>query len=163
MSFIYNCEENFLEAAENKKVICFGAGNFFRQFLEQSGDLKIDIECVIDNDASKQGNYISSGQKKIDIQSPNFLKEYKEDYVLLITSNAVGEIKKQLLEKGVVIEYIFSFPFSKVYPESLEERKQIRLIMPVEKMVRQYSEEFHLNEGQKRHLIEKRIATRTES
>lgn len=155
MGFVFNSKENFLKEARNKKVICFGAGNIFKQFLEESENLGIDIECVIDNDVNKQGNCITFCHKTIYIQSPDFLRRYKENYILLITSNAVSEIKKQLFGRGGVINYIFVFPFSDIYPKSVEERKNIRLVMPAEKMMYQYFEEFHLNEKQKQYWMEK--------
>lgn len=154
MSFIYNSEENFLKEAINKKVICFGAGDIFRRFLEYNKSLGVDIECVIDNDVNKQGSCVSFDHENIAIQSPDYLKQYEENKILLITSSAVLEIKKQLSEKSG-IKHIFAFPFSVVYPKSMEERKQIRLVLPALKMMEQYGEEFQLEEKQKQHLGEK--------
>ncbi|MCM1231277.1 MAG: radical SAM protein [Ruminococcus flavefaciens] len=152
MSFVFNSKKNFLEMAKNRKIICFGAGKLFTQFLQQSESWEIDIEYVVDNDVAKQGKTVLYHGREIRIQNPTTMGADKKNYVILITSKAVSEIKNKLLEKELK-NPLFVFPFDEVYPDNNEERKRLRLNIPAIKTFDQYCREFNFCEKQKEYWM----------
>lgn len=82
-----------------KKVIVFGAGMIgtitVPHILEQYIKIENKIECYIDNDKTKWGTDIPSGDKKI--FSPDFLHSINADeYILLITISRFSDVLEQL-------------------------------------------------------------------
>jgi hypothetical protein len=81
-------------AAENKRVVIWGAGAKSIMFLNL---LRCDLRTLpyaIDISPVKQGNYISgTGQQ---IVSPEILESYQPDYVLLTNENYREEVAEQL-------------------------------------------------------------------
>ena len=80
----------YKEKNNNKKFAAYGAaakGNTFINFL------KIDssqIRYIVDKNPFKRGKYLPGS--KIKVQSENFLKNNKPDYILILPWNLKNEI-----------------------------------------------------------------------
>jgi hypothetical protein len=105
---ILNCKEFLLSLKEdNKNIVGFGAAAKGCIFLNSA---KIDyrmIDCVIDDTDLKQGKYIPG--TGIEIQSREYLKNNKVDYILILAHNFKDVIMKSL-ESEYSGKYIVLFP-----------------------------------------------------
>ena len=89
--------------ADGKKVVLWGSGSKGVAFLA-SFDLGDQIEYVVDINPYRQGYFMSgTGQK---IVSPEFLKEYQPDVVIVMNAIYCDEIGKDLHELGLSPELI---------------------------------------------------------
>jgi len=107
----------FRDRISNKKIVCFGAGRIFDDFLDKYSEYRFEsrILFAIDNNESLSGKYktfngvsipIISFQKFIDLQLN------KEAYAILITNIAyLGEILDQLDHEAALdgVECFISF------------------------------------------------------
>lgn len=89
-----NTRDYFLDTAYQKKIICFGAGKFFKNikgFLEAEN---LKIAHLIDNDSDKHGKCIDN----MIVESATILSKCSgEEYIILISSkNFADEIAKQI-------------------------------------------------------------------
>ncbi len=83
---------------EGKKVVLWGSGSKGVAFLA-SFDLTDQVEYVVDINPYRQGYYMSgTGQK---IVSPDFLKEYQPDVVIVMNAIYCDEIEKDLHNMGI--------------------------------------------------------------
>lgn len=90
---------DFKEAVEGKRIICFGAGKNAAEVLRDVHILpNLDrIDCFVDNDADKHGTTIISGDYSFIVKSPECLIG-KDDIVVLITAERYHEIAQQVEE-----------------------------------------------------------------
>lgn len=80
-------------AAEDKRVVLWGAGAKGAMFLNAMGDAS-SIGYVVDVNPHKSGMYIpGTGQEVV---NPEFLKQYRPDVVLLANPNYRDEIGRQI-------------------------------------------------------------------
>ncbi|UCG34752.1 MAG: methyltransferase domain-containing protein [Candidatus Omnitrophota bacterium] len=89
----------------NKKAVVWGAGTKGVMFLNM---LKIEdqIEYVVDINPNKQGRYIAgAGQKII---TPDFLKEYKPDTIVIMNQIYENEIKQILNNLEISAEFLYA-------------------------------------------------------
>jgi SAM-dependent methyltransferase len=88
-------------AAEGKRIVLWGAGTKGTLFLNTFRDVST-LEYIVDVNPRKWGLYIpGSGQKAV---SPEFLKEYRPDIVLIMNSNYRDEIGRQVSSLGLAPE-----------------------------------------------------------
>lgn len=89
---------------KGKKIICFGAGqrldHISQDFPECSFEKK--YSCIVDNNSKLWGNPRNVNGTKIEIKSPEYLRNYTEnDAVVLITTDRVKAVFQQLEEYEV--------------------------------------------------------------
>ncbi|GLC87812.1 glycosyltransferase family 8 protein [Lysinibacillus piscis] len=80
----------------NKQVVLFGTGQASLQLSEICQNEGINIMFYVDNDSKK---WNGSFNNKV-ILNPNILKENKENYFIIIASQYIDEIGKQLSDYG---------------------------------------------------------------
>lgn len=83
---------------DNKKVVIWGGGSKSVGFLTQVHDLGV-IEHVVDINPHMKGNFIPG--IGIQYKSPEFLKEYKPDAVIIMNGVYTKEIKEMLNNMGI--------------------------------------------------------------
>ncbi len=83
---------------QGKKVVIWGGGSKSVGFLTQFDDVNV-IEHVVDINPHMHGNFIPGIGKQY--VSPDFLKEYKPDVVIIMNSVYMEEIRKMLNERGL--------------------------------------------------------------
>ncbi len=84
-------------ASEGKRIVLWGAGTKGTLFLNTFRDIS-SLEYIVDVNPRKWGLYIpGSGQKAV---SPEFLKEYRPDIVLIMNTNYRDEIGCQVSSMG---------------------------------------------------------------
>lgn len=149
MGFVYNSKENFLRAAANHNIICFGAGTMLEQLLIDGENWTESISGILDNNAIKQGHYVCVGNRSILIRHPSILKQETNQSVILITCRAVKEIKEQLQNLGILEEHVFFLPFSLEYPDDELNRKKLRMMIPSHEMLKRYFQIFDFTEERK--------------
>ena len=84
--------------ADNKKVVVWGSGSKCVSFLTT---LKVgqEIQYIVDINPYREGKFIPGAAKKI--MSPNFLKSYNPDYVIIMNAAYCNEIKQSLADMDV--------------------------------------------------------------
>lgn len=81
-----------------KKAVVWGAGARGVTFLNTLGD-EAHVESVVDINPRKQGKHVAgTGQQ---IVSPEFLKDYQPDIVILMNPNYLSEIQAQVTDLGL--------------------------------------------------------------
>lgn len=81
---------------KGKKVYCFGGGSTTELLMEQIPELT--VECFLDNNSELEGTYLFG----VKIERPEIIKkEKKGSYVVLIVSQHVVNIGKQLDDFGL--------------------------------------------------------------
>ena len=87
---------------EGKRIVAWGAGARGVTFLNIFKDTR--IKYVVDINPHKQNMYVpGTGQK---IVSPDFLKNYKPDYVILANPSYKQEIAGMLADLGLNPSFI---------------------------------------------------------
>ena len=90
-------EDNILNSSY--KIILFGAGAIGQvvvpAILSASGIID-SIDCYIDNDSSRWGTTLNILNKKIEVKSPEYLKECDQDIVIFINISRYAEVIEQL-------------------------------------------------------------------
>ncbi len=128
------------EKLAKKKLVCFGAGKLFKDYLDIYREFGFEkrIEFIMDNDIKKCDTKISVGDQNIRIISlRKFCMDYDtKNYMILITCADCVEIYEQLrqIEKLKDVEcYIFQFvraltnetdERNRFYPEDLRIYKE---------------------------------------
>ena len=89
----------FLEMINGKKLVCFGAGQVLKKFIETYADLHLEskIFCIADNMSSKIGKKVQIVNRECPIISVNDLVNM-ENIIILITCRAVYDVYTQLGE-----------------------------------------------------------------
>lgn len=97
MAKLINCSiEYFMQEAVSKRIVAFGAGRKCMSFIKEYS-LENKIEFIVDNDVDKQGKEIIINEVPIKIANISKMIEYKENYIILITSSfSVAQIMEQL-------------------------------------------------------------------
>ncbi|OZH51995.1 SAM-dependent methyltransferase, partial [Hydrocoleum sp. CS-953] len=92
--------KNYLEEAnrENKKVVVWGSGSKCVAFLTTLDTID-KIDYVVDINPHRHGKFIPGVGKEI--KSPEFLKEYQPDEVIIMNEIYQNEIQKMLNDMGV--------------------------------------------------------------
>lgn len=90
-------KDQLYKIAENKLLVCFGAGAKGFKVSEILNKYDIKLSFFSDNAERFWGNIING----IPVISPSQISEKKEDYAILIASNYYEEIKNQLLSLGI--------------------------------------------------------------
>ncbi|MDJ0901385.1 MAG: class I SAM-dependent methyltransferase [Xenococcus sp. MO_188.B8] len=88
---------------ENQKVVVWGSGSKCVAFLTTLDTID-KIEYVVDINPNRHGKFIPGVGKKI--MSPEFLKEYQPDKVIVMNEIYCDEIGKMLEDMGVSTELI---------------------------------------------------------
>ena len=84
--------------AEGKRVAVWGSGSKCVAFLTTLNTLDL-INCIVDINPYRQGKFIPGVAQEI--RSPEVLKEYKPDEIILMNGIYTNEIQKMLDEMGV--------------------------------------------------------------
>lgn len=88
---------------EGRRVVLWGGGSKGVAFLTTL-NIQGEVEYVVDINPNKHGTYMAgSGQEII---SPDFLKQYKPDVVIIMNQIYHKEIKDDLDRMGVIAELI---------------------------------------------------------
>lgn len=119
-------ESNFLSKAKTCKIICFGFGDYGKQFLNKYGDM-IEVAFFWDNSEEKNGTKWEYNGKEYSVSKPIQSELYaSEKYLIVITSSYWKEIEQQLVDMAYF--NVVCFPFVKerkgIYDECL--KKNIR-------------------------------------
>jgi len=90
-------------AEQGKRIMLWGAGAkgaiFLNTFRESAG-----LDYIVDINPNKWGSHIpGTGQE---IVSPEFLKEYRPDVLLIVNSNYQEEISRQVSALGLAPEFL---------------------------------------------------------
>ena len=96
-----------------KKVICFGAGEGAKRFFDKITE-EYEVIAFADNQKSKQGEMLL-GRKII---SPEKIKDYQFDYILITSSLGIYSMPKQLADMGIDESKIIISPNFKYQVES---------------------------------------------
>jgi hypothetical protein len=104
-AFRHHCShwEKMLDcfSAEGKRIVVWGAGTKGTLFLNTFRDIG-SLEYIVDVNPRKWGLYIpGSGQKVV---SPEFLKEYRPNILLIMNANYYDEISRQVSSLGLAPE-----------------------------------------------------------
>lgn len=101
MKFVKCSEKTFLQKANSKHVICFGASNYFNVFAEKIGNNEWmdNINCFVDNNKFLQGKSVTHGRRSWQIVAPDYLRTVQDVFVVVATreKNAIN-IGRQLQE-----------------------------------------------------------------
>lgn len=137
MSILNNTYERLLEETQTKKLIVFGCGKFFRDFVFCYPTLNEKIEFILDNGGGRD-TYISNGLS-IPVIRPEEIKRVNiREYIIVFCSVQWREMKEQL----DTIEYDYTY-FR--YPLEIDYRKDKklgiihRIISPAVGKLREYS------------------------
>jgi SAM-dependent methyltransferase len=86
------------QKAEGKKVVVWGSGSKGVAYLTTLG-IRDEVEVVVDINPYKHGKFMpGTGQE---IVSPEFLREYRPDHVVVMNPIYVDEIRESLLAMGL--------------------------------------------------------------
>ena len=91
--------KQFNELAQEKEVICFGAGKYFDIFFSYCPELITKVKFIVDNNPEKWNTFRNFSNTKIKIISSEKLSEILNDKsILLVTvgNNLILQILKQL-------------------------------------------------------------------
>lgn len=88
---------------QGKRVVIWGSGSKCVAFLTTL-DTKDQVQYVVDINPHRHGRFIPGIGKEI--MSPEFLKEYKPDQIIVMNAIYCGEIQKMLDEMGVSAEIV---------------------------------------------------------
>jgi hypothetical protein len=91
------------QKAANKKVVVWGSGSKCVAFLTTLDTIN-KIEYVVDINPNRHGKFIPGVGKEI--MSPEFLKDYQPDIVIVMNAIYCDEIGKMLQDMGVETEVI---------------------------------------------------------
>jgi len=109
-----NCSlKQFKRTMQNKNIVCFGAGNYLREFIRQC-DIKNRIRFIIDNNEKLWDTFINIDGQNIKILSlENAIKQINSDDILLITTYLETGIELyNILENNMFFEdYIVYWAF----------------------------------------------------
>ena len=84
---------------QDKKVVLWGSGSKGVSFLTTLKNVSENIEFVVDINPYRHGYFMSgTGQE---IVSPDFLKEYEPDVVVIMNAVYTEEITKDLNDRGL--------------------------------------------------------------
>jgi hypothetical protein len=89
--------------AENKRVVVWGSGSKCVAFLTTLGTIN-SVQYVVDINPHRHGKFIPGVGKEI--MSPEFLKEYQPDQIIVMNPIYCDEIQKMLDGMGVKSELI---------------------------------------------------------
>jgi len=88
---------------ENKRVVVWGSGSKCVAFLTTLGTIN-SVQYVVDINPYRHGKFIPGVGKEI--MSPEFLKEYQPDQIIVMNPIYCDEIQKMLDEMGVKAELL---------------------------------------------------------
>jgi SAM-dependent methyltransferase len=88
---------------KKKKAIVWGSGSKCVGFMTTLG-VKDEIEYIVDINPRRHGKFIPGVGKQI--VSPEFLKQYRPDTIIVMNPIYCNEIKKMMDDMGVTAEYI---------------------------------------------------------
>jgi len=101
----YDTKQFFDSIAESDGIICYGAGNRFRDFEEYLGETAAGqkLAYCVDKDPSKQGKFLSFCGRQIQIFPPEKLAECAgKNFILLITNYRYDQVQSYLEERGLL-------------------------------------------------------------
>lgn len=82
-----------------KNIVMFGAGAIGRitapEILKEYDALKY-LDCYLDNDSSKWGQYVELDSKHYEIKNPGYLNQCSKNTAILINISRFAEVKEQL-------------------------------------------------------------------
>lgn len=82
-----------------KKIIIFGSGAVCKTYIPYimaEYELLEKILCIVDNNPAKQGSMIDFGKVKVPVEGIGCLKDYREDYCVIISNGDFYSVMKQL-------------------------------------------------------------------
>lgn len=88
---------------EKRKAIVWGSGSKCVGFMTTLG-VKDEIQYIVDINPRRHGKFISGAGKEI--VSPEFLKQYRPDTVIVMNPIYCNEIKKMMADMGLDAEFI---------------------------------------------------------
>ena len=89
--------------ADKKRAVVWGSGSKCVAFMTTLG-VKDEIEYIVDINPHRHGKFIPGIGKQI--MSPEFLKQYKPDIIIVMNPAYCNEIKRMLDNMGVTPEFI---------------------------------------------------------
>lgn len=150
MGYRENKKESFIAQARGKKVICFGTGKIFCEFLELVEHSDITISYACDNNEKKWGQLIACGSESITVVSPKkLLDENIQNVVILITCAQVREVYQQLREMRIDEDNIYAFPFLGDMAGDAQKMYYSRIAEPARVMLNTYLCDFQMASEQK--------------
>ncbi len=92
-------------AAANKRVVVWGAGSKGVMFLNLLPPQARLIDFVVDINPRKQGKFVAGAGQQI--VSPDFLRDYRPDVIILMNRNYQDEIQEMAAALGLSPEFRF--------------------------------------------------------
>lgn len=128
--------ESMIKIMSNKRIICWGIGNYFYSFLDSISDYKDKLNFVylIDNSPKLRGGMQNVMERKVEIISfQDYLKCKQEQDIIIITTVHYNAIIEQIENETSSIDYI---PYALIKHEELSEsislkRCEKKLIPPI--------------------------------
>lgn len=144
---IYKKISEVLDSYPQKKIVWFGSDDFVAIMNTRLLRENKHISMVVDNNSAKWGqevlnvypmksdDYYSLKEKapKIFIQSPDILRELKEDVLVFVASRFNDEILKQLEELGIDNDKIYAFSVKK--EDCIMQEPAVRKLIAGKKML----------------------------
>lgn len=87
------------------KIIILGASGYAKKVQYMLDDEKYKIMAFLDNNIDRQGKYLNG----IYIDSPNNIKKYQFDRIIISLADYQEEMSRQLFELGVMPEQVVTF------------------------------------------------------
>lgn len=143
MGFGSNSKKEFVKRAKESRVVCFGVGKIFEDFLEFINTEDISVSYICDNDKMKWGEKIKNYDREIAIVSPQELpNDILGDFIIVITCKQVFMVYQQLLKMKISDENIYVYPFlaDAVGDDQLMYDK--RIAEPARRMLSKYLKKF---------------------
>lgn len=112
-----NCSLKALLSEKESNLCCFGAGNYFQAFLDESIGMGIDpcIQYIVDNNANRIKRI---GRYEV-ISVEEFLNRVTPNIKIIITTAYYQEVRDQLCEyKALDSVECFAYPLMQIYQEN---------------------------------------------
>lgn len=131
-----NSYNKLINSLENKRLIIFGTGNYFKDFIWQYEELLDKVECALDNKYKHTG-LLEIDKTAITVIPPQMIVNFDIDkYVILFCSKFVREMKEQL-EQYIREEYEFyEYPLFTLDDPAGAKNLMARIIVPTLQIIR---------------------------
>ncbi len=96
MDKIFITKREIIQNIGDRKVVFFGAGNICEKTIREFSNYKNQNSLILDNAKLSQ----NTKQNGLAVYNPEFIKNKKKDYFVIITSTSFNEINDQLKSLG---------------------------------------------------------------
>lgn len=133
-----NSYNKLIKSLENKRLIIFGTGNYFTDFIWQYEELLDKVECALDN-KYKQTGLLETDKTAITVIPPQMIVNYDiSKYVILFCSKYAKEMKEQLdhyIREGYEF---YEYPLFTLDEPNDKKNLMARVVVPALHITREY-------------------------